>query len=122
MKYQYRLIVRDMIEQDEDRSYSVRREFETEKEAIEAAKAVIDDYIEGDYALNPDDPPLRLIDSFLDFGYMPYIIGPGADFNARTYAQARCYEVCGQPVPEYSVYGEPLMPTGRVNREAKNGE
>ena len=125
MSDKYRLIVRDMLEQDDDKGYSKNREFDTAEEAIEAAKDIVDDCILEDYAMNPNDPPLRLVNSFLDFGYMPYIIGPEpffAGFNGRTYAQARCYEVCGQPVPETSVYGEPLMPTGRAKREGNNAE
>jgi hypothetical protein len=125
MSNKYRLIVRDMLESDEDKSFNKRREYGSAEEAIEAAKDIIDDYIVEDYAMNPKDSPFRLIDSFLDFGYMPYVIGPTIDsvsFNARTYAQARCFEVCGQPVPECSVYGEQLMPTGRANREVINAE
>jgi hypothetical protein len=120
MKSTYQLIVQDKLEPDEDKNCSLAQEFETEEAAIKAAKAVIDDYIEGDYALNPNDRPLTLLDSFLDFGLIPFIIGPKdtyTHFNARRYAEARCYEVCGAAMPAESFYGGMMVLTGCATGE-----
>lgn len=88
-------------------------EFATLAEAIDAAQAVIDDYMQADFAKNPNDRPLQLLDSLLDFGYMPYVTGPGVsilDFNPRAWAELRCYEIAGK-TEDYS--GKPITPTGR---------
>lgn len=84
--------------------------FSTFTEAVDAAQAVIDEYMFADRRLNPTDRPLQFLDSLLDFGYMPYITGPDVsilDFDPRKWAERRCYEIAGWEVDC------PEGPTGR---------
>jgi hypothetical protein len=94
----YRVYVHDQLQDSEDESFKPYEDFATEAEALQGAKQVIDRYLEGDHAKNPNDRPLQLLDSLLDFGYMPAIVGPSDSyipFNFRRYAEERCYQLCG---------------------------
>lgn len=110
----YILLVQDRLNvEPAEGDFLPPREFATLAEAVDAAQAVIDDYMLADFAKNPNDRPLQLLDSLLDFGYLPYVTGPGVsmlDFNPRAWAELRCYEIAGK-TEDYS--GKAVPPTGR---------
>lgn len=74
---------------DEDSRYTLG-EFDTEEEAIQAAKAVIDEFLLKDY--NEKSTPESLLEGYKMFGEDPFI--PGVIFNAWDYAEKRCKELC----------------------------
>jgi hypothetical protein len=89
--------------------------FDKLADAIEFAKDVIEQQLAADLKLNPDERPLMLLDGLLDFGFMPWIEGPDVnilDFDSRSWAEVRCYELTGWQTQDRGVYG-PLVPTGR---------
>lgn len=83
--------------------------YATLDEAIAAAQKIIDDQLEADFRKNPEDRPLMLLDGLLDFGFVPNVSGPGAAqlFNARGYAERKCYALKGMECPSRLVWGGP---------------
>lgn len=106
----YRVLVNDKLAQTGGTSHSTR-EYATESEAISSAQKIIDDQIVADLKRNPDDRPLMLLDGFLDFGFVPTVVCPDLSiaFNIRAYAERRCYELKGLPVPEKLVWRGPNL-------------
>lgn len=83
-------------------------DYATLEEAIAAAKKIVDDQLEADFRKNSEDRPLMLLDGLLDFGFIPCVTGPGGKslFNARGYAEKKCYELKGMELPRKLVWGE----------------
>lgn len=103
----YHVYVSDRLAQDSD-SATTSSAYLTLDEAIRSAKRIVDDQLEADFAKNPDDRPLMLLDGLLDFGFLPSVSGPsGAHFNVRGYAEQKCYELKGLEPPASLVWGGP---------------
>jgi len=107
----YFVLIRDLLA-PEDRQISSTLEFSTAKEAISAAQKIIDEQLIADFQKNPNDRPLQLLDGLLDFGYMPTLTcsAGSVQFNARAYAERKCYELTGQPLPDKLFWDRPNYP------------
>ncbi len=80
---------------DEGENYE-HGQFETLEAAIAASKRIVDEFLVS--AMQPGMTADALYRHYTSFGDEPYIIGsnePGVPFSARTYAEARCQELCG---------------------------
>ena len=65
-------------------------EFDTEEEAVAAAKQVVDSFLEQPKHQNL--PADKLFELFTTFGEEPWIT-PGSSFSAWEYARQRCSEI-----------------------------
>jgi hypothetical protein len=97
---------------DEDNQTTEVREFATAEEAIADAQKIIDDQLIADFKKNPKDRPLVLLDGLLDFGFMPTVsaCSGSIQFNARAYAERKCYELTGWPMPAKLCWGGTNLP------------
>ena len=80
---------------DEDERYELGS-FATLEAAIQAAKAVVDDYLTHARAEKPGITESELYASYTMFGEDPFIVGEGLSgvpFSARDYARKRCAEL-----------------------------
>lgn len=92
----FRVLVDDNFHyMDEDERYELGT-FPTLDAAIEAAKAVVDDYLTHALAQKPGMSADELFASYASFGEDPFVVGPGLNgvpFSARDYARKRCQEL-----------------------------
>lgn len=72
-------------------------EFETEEEAVETAKAIVDKYLESIY--EPEMTARLLYTNYSLHGWDPVIESreKSCDFLASNYAYERSREICGEP-------------------------
>jgi hypothetical protein len=75
---------------DESERYTLG-EFDTEAEAIQAAKAIVDEFLESGYSSGVSAK--ELFDGYKMYGEDPWI--SGVKFSAWDYARQRCEEMCG---------------------------
>ena len=66
--------------------------FDTEEEAVQAARNIIDKFLLESY--KPGQSTGQLLEAYTFFGEDPWI--PQSIFNARNYARERCEEICSQ--------------------------
>jgi hypothetical protein len=74
---------------DEEERYTLGV-FDTEEEAIQAAKAIVDEFLVSAY--KPGVEAEKLMATYVSFGEDPWI--HGSPFNAWDYAKNRCDEIC----------------------------
>lgn len=98
----YRVLTGDNFHAyDDDDGVDDCGSYDTQEEAIEAAKLIVDKSIrwERQFCEKPTDPE-ELYDRYTSFGDDP-VISPGTEphFSAWEYAKARCREICLEPIP-----------------------
>jgi len=74
---------------DEDERYTLGV-YDTEEEALQAAKRIVDEFLIRSY--EPGISAAQLYDSYITFGKDPWI--DPSPFNAWHYAKERCNELC----------------------------
>lgn len=84
-------------------------DYATLEEAVAAAKKIVDDQLEADFRRNPEDSPLTLLDGMLEFGFIPYVTDTSIKslFNARGYAENKCYVIKGLVPPNEQIWAGP---------------
>ena len=98
----YRVMVDDNYHyMDESERYQ-HGEFATLDAAIEAARKIVDEYLES--AWKPGMSADELIASYCQFGEDPFIVAPGENiagvpFSGRDYARQRSPEICNKSAP-----------------------
>lgn len=102
----FHVSVSDRLASDTD-VWDPSGDYATLEEAVAAAKKIVDDQLEANFRKNPEDRPLMLLDWLLDFGFIPYVTGPGGKslFNSRGYAEKKCYELKGAELPSKLLWG-----------------
>jgi hypothetical protein len=98
----YRVLVDDNFHYMDESRRRTLGEFRTYREALTAAKQLVDAYLLE--ALQPGATAHLLYQSYTMFGEDPFIVADSQsldvepDFSAWNYAKARCEELCpGQP-------------------------
>jgi hypothetical protein len=107
----YFVWVSDKLAEEDNQTTEVR-EFATAEEAIAVAQKIIDDQLIADFKKNPKDRPLVLLDGLLDFGFIPTVSASSGSiqFNARAYAERKCYELTGWTMPAKLCWGGTNLP------------
>ena len=96
MAAKYKVFVDDNFHyHDEDERY-LAGEYETEEEALSAARRIVDDFLQDAY--RPGMTAEVLYDCYVSFGEDPFIVPAGEKmhFSAWEYAKARSADVCGR--------------------------
>ncbi len=75
-------------------------EFDSAKEAVTAAKKIVDEFLEDGY--KPGVSAEELLSGYKTFGEDPWISSrdPNCKFSAWDYAEQRCREICGEAKAE----------------------
>jgi len=104
----FRVSVSDRQADDPD-AWETSGDYATLEEAVAAAKKIVDDQLETDFRRNPEDSPLMLLDGMLEFSSIPYVTDTSVKslFNARGYAENKCYELKGMVPPNEPIWGGP---------------
>ncbi len=103
MAEKYRVLTGDNFHAyDDDDGADDCGSYDTQEEAIEAAKLIVDKSIRWERRCceKPTDPD-ELYDQYTSFGDDP-VISPDTEphFSAWEYAKTRCAEICREPVPK----------------------
>lgn len=103
MKKKYKIFTADNFHiYDEDDGTDPSGSYETQEEALVAAKEVVDKSLrwERSQSKDPTDP-IELYDRYQDFGDSP-VIRPETDppFSAWDYAKTRCIDICKEPIQD----------------------
>ena len=102
MKKKYKIFTADNFHMyDEEEGTDLSGEYDTQVEAVEAAKSIVDKSLrwERSQSRDPFDSD-ELYDRYQDFGDSP-VIRPDTDppFSAWDYAKLRCPEICKEILP-----------------------
>lgn len=96
MAEKYRVLTGDNFHAYDDDGVDDCGSYDTQEEAIEAAKLIVDKSLrwERKQSNNPKDPN-ELLDRYMDFGDDP-VIRPETNphFSAWEYAKLRCADIC----------------------------
>lgn len=89
----YRLLVDDNFHYMDESERSEAGSFDTLEAAVNAAKAIVDDYLLSAY--KPGMTARELFESYTSFGEDPWIASPegGVPFSGWDYARRRCNEL-----------------------------
>jgi len=89
----YTVLVDDNFDyMDEDKRYE-HGAYATLEQAVAACQAIVDACLQR--TCQPGMSATKLYEEYVAAGEDPFIVGPGANFSAWTYAKQRCEVLCG---------------------------
>ncbi|MBN2324784.1 MAG: hypothetical protein JXQ30_13705 [Spirochaetes bacterium] len=112
----YELYVDDNSSYDEDERYEAG-EYETIEAAVEAAKKIVDHFLESVFRKRPGLSAEELYIKYEQAGEDPWIHPNFSDFNSWDYAKQRCDEICGTVFPVIMVNPQDVTASSLSNKK-----